>query len=468
MNIYRLFLTIIVLLGCSCSGELSFEMPDIQQKGLSIPADQIITIPALKMAWEQQNNNDLYPFLRLSEGYDDKYLEGYVISNDQWGNFYKTLIVQDDPGLPAAGLKILLDQTNISQRFDVGRRILIKLSGLTVGLNSGVLTLGLEDGGALSALPKNDFMPLILRDTIVVPIVPRQISLDHLGPQHTNLWMKLEDVQFHRFQCNIAPPMTFAADPADLYDGERWLQQCDSEQYLILKTSTYADFSTNNLPSEVFTIQGVVQFDYFGDYLVLSVNEPSDLMINDNLRCDPVVLDCGEVDASYPIIWGQSFNQIDNLEALLALGWSAPPTNDPEVYWTIGNYGGNKYLQVVGEQAETELYESWLISPALVSPAGANLSLECDVQVNFQSGVPLRLWITEQNPHDATVPVNWQLLNYFIPNGPAEGFGDFKTIGPIDLSCISGTTFYLAFQYLQNTVHDDTRYHIDNIRIRSQ
>lgn len=468
MKIYHLFYITSLLINTACLEDRSFEIPFLKQQGLLIPDDQIVTIPALKMAWEQESNQELYPFLRLTQGYEDKFLEGYVISDDQQGNYYKAFFIQDDPESPQAGIKVLLDQTDISQRYDVGRRVLIQLSGLTVGLSSGVFALGLEDGGALSLVPTTHNGGVVQRDTLVSPISARTLNMENLGPQHTNMWIELSHTQFHRFQSLSLPPMTFAADAMDQYDGERWLEQCASGQYLVLKTSTYADFNTAVLPSDDFTIYGILQYDYFGEYFVLVINGPDDIVMGNSGRCDPLVLDCGPAPGLHPIVWGESFNQRENLSALMDSGWWAPDTNSEALLWSIGSYGGNKYLQITAEASDIALHESWLISPPLSkSVLGEILSIECDIQANFQRGIPLSFWITEQDPQDYSIDVQWDLLNYFIPNGPSDGFGDFKTMGPIDISCKTGETFYLGLRYKQRSVFDTTRYHIDNLRIRS-
>jgi len=65
-------------------------------------------------------------------------VRGYVVSSDMTGNFYKEFYMQDEPNNPTAGIKVVLNQVDSYNQFNIGREVYIKLQNLYVGeTNSG-------------------------------------------------------------------------------------------------------------------------------------------------------------------------------------------------------------------------------------------------------------------------------------------------------------------------------------------
>ena len=54
-------------------------------------------------------------------------IEGYVVSSDQKGNFFKNLFIQDKPENPTAAIQIVIDENNLYQSYPVGAKVLVKL-----------------------------------------------------------------------------------------------------------------------------------------------------------------------------------------------------------------------------------------------------------------------------------------------------------------------------------------------------
>jgi len=103
-----------------------------------------------------------------------------------------------------------------------------------------------------------------------------------------------------------------------------------------------------------------------------------------------------------------------------------------------------------------------LISPVIEIPAQTQeLTLELDVQVNFAQGIPLSFYIGQVQQDQ----INWTLLDYTMPIGPANTYGSFQTVGPISINCIA-SPLVLGLDYSQLSEYDRTRYHLDNIEWR--
>ncbi len=127
----------------SCVQDNSFDAPALEIEPANITGTEI-TIGALNnlLAQEQANNgNSLLTF----DGADGSYITGYVISSDQSGNYFEEIIFQDQPSSPTIGVKILIDENPLYITYEFGRKVYTKLAGLTVGLDSGVLTLGIPN-----------------------------------------------------------------------------------------------------------------------------------------------------------------------------------------------------------------------------------------------------------------------------------------------------------------------------------
>ena len=72
-------------------------------------------------------------------------LDGYVVSSDENGNFYKTISFQDKPVNPTVGLQIEVDKASNYTDFPAGSHIRIKANGLVLGWDRGTRKIGSVD-----------------------------------------------------------------------------------------------------------------------------------------------------------------------------------------------------------------------------------------------------------------------------------------------------------------------------------
>jgi hypothetical protein len=423
--------------------------------------DRIMSIHDLFGLYEQQIALDGNPILDLNT-HAHKFLEGIVISSDSWGNYYKELVIQNRPEEPQVGLRILVDQTSLSDLLAPGHHIYISLEGLDLGPDQQMLTLGIEDGGRIRALSLDqEFGSKILRDTLMTSLVPKIVALETLDPKDMNQWIKIEDIQFHRSLVMGPQIASFAAGIDDRYDGNRLIESCSGGTQLLLQTSVFADFQTQKLPQGRGYIQGILQYDYYGAYPVLVVNNSDDLVMDSPQRCDPDVLVCLEPNNALRLIERFDFEQVNDLQDLTESGWTVT-TNSNDPIWEFGTYSGNRYLLIDGRDSPSDSLKTKLISPMIDFPAQTEeLTLELDLQVNFAQGIPLSLYIGQVQGDE----IIWSLLDYIMPTGPANTYGDFQTLGPISLSCVA-PPIVLGLSYEQLSEYDRTRYHIDNIEFR--
>src|SRR5690554_2790031 len=115
---------LIILLGISSCFKKKFEPPK---------SDSIFD-PKLNVTHQIKDIKD-FPQNKITE---DIVISGIIIMNDEHGNIFKKLIIQDE----TAGIEILLDQTNIFTDFPLGRKVYIKLKDLYLGNFNEVIQLG--------------------------------------------------------------------------------------------------------------------------------------------------------------------------------------------------------------------------------------------------------------------------------------------------------------------------------------
>ena len=85
---------------------------------------------------------DKYKSVISSDGYqlieEDALIRGVVVGNDESGNIYKQLFVQDETG----GICISIDGNNMNTNFHVGQELAIDCKGLYIGGYGGMAQIG--------------------------------------------------------------------------------------------------------------------------------------------------------------------------------------------------------------------------------------------------------------------------------------------------------------------------------------
>ncbi len=279
-KIVLLLLSLVVFNGCVEDDD--FDTPNTAIVDPNISADDIISISAVagELAQAQQDSQGIFTF-EFDDGVE-KYVEGYVISNDEAGNFFEEITIQDAPENPTIGLRVMIDVNPLFVRYEVGRKIYVKLNELTVGISNGVLTLGkLEGIDGVEKIAASLESETLLRTTEVATIVPRVTTISELDDSMLNTFIQLENIQVS----GTALGKTYASEPEDQFDGERILESCVDGGTIVLSTSTFSDFKGLTLPSGSGTISGVFVKNFFGDTNNLAINTPEDVNMG-NARCD--------------------------------------------------------------------------------------------------------------------------------------------------------------------------------------
>lgn len=389
----------------------------------------------------------------------------YIISSDETGNFYKTLIVQDSPENPLNGLEIKIDMRSYYNKYNLGRKILLRLSGLSIQEVNGKYVVGYLSGNSLVDIPESLLDHFIIRSLETAEIVPNSISLEMISPSLINTFVTVEKVQFLK----VDQGKSFASEPYDKYNGERIIEQCDNLAKSFLFTSSYADFSTNPLPEDRFRMMAVLTRDSYSGEITFILNSPDDIEFVDQKRCDPVFFECPllpERDIK-DVLYYENFERLGNTKDIEKIGWENINVNFGNARFRKRSKNENTFLQISAYDSKEYVMEVWLIGPSIDLDGSENEFLTFETRSTFEEGSLLTCWFSKDYTENVK-NANWQQLEVEISVGSRDGSNEiFLNSGAVQLDCLEGK-IRLAFRYLGSDPGASTTYDLDNIVIRGE
>lgn len=181
---------------------------------------------------------------------DDYIAKAYITGNDESGNIYKQIIVQD----ATAALPIQLDQGNVYTTYRRGQEVFINLKGMCVSVYGGEQQLGWPDG-YLYRMPFANFKELVQKNgwpsaDNAKPEVITDISVINLNVSK----MTYRLVQFEGVHFVNGGKNTFATTSGF---GEETLKDAHGNT-ITVRTSNYASFAYETLPIGTGTVVGIL------------------------------------------------------------------------------------------------------------------------------------------------------------------------------------------------------------------
>jgi hypothetical protein len=165
------------------------------------------------------------------------HIVGRVVSTDQFGAFYKNIVVED----PTGGIAIRVDMENYHRKYFAGDTYKIACNSLTISSYGGQLQLGTANGGYIS----DPHLPAVFtRGTPIAGSVPLRLTIGDIKPTHICRWVCFDGVQFEESGSWYSPEGRHIVDR----EGQR----------LVVRTSQHARFADEILPSGSGYIEGVL------------------------------------------------------------------------------------------------------------------------------------------------------------------------------------------------------------------
>lgn len=453
-NTHIILIVVLMAFGLtSCVQDDDYSVPDTIIKEPNIPSSNITTFKAIVERYEQAVNGGNATVLIRDE--QDLYIVGYVINSDKGGNFFEELIIQnkvDDSNPdndPRLGLKIEINASNLYNTFEIGRKVYVKLNGLTIGLSNGVIAIGKGDSNTLKQIQASEYRNIILRGTEVAELTPKVANIQDLTDKDENTLIQLNNMQVNRFDLGS----TYAGESTDEFDGFRVLESCDSKVSILLQTSTFADFKSLPVPQGKGTITGVFGRDYGDDFSVIMINTTTDINFDNQQRCDPLELNCG-LATTYGTtnLFYEDFESQVNNRLIIGNGWTNYIETGTEGWEGFSSTSSNASL---GRSARVQSASSgdasnitWLITPAinLEGKNGVTLRFKTSNSLADSSFMEVLYSLNWDGTQANIKTATWGVLSAAYVVKDSDSFVPWFNSGNVDLTCATGT-IHIAFKY---------------------
>jgi hypothetical protein len=252
-NIWQLFAGLFLILASTTftacvDGE--FDEPPINIPTVDFDANT--TIAELKAS---------YTAFKLIE--EDIIISGIVTANDESGNLYKKMTIQDETG----GIELSLDKTSLYNEYKLGQRVFIKCKGMYIGDYNKLVQLGYLYNGGIGRLPEIYIPAHLFRDSLPGPKVqPELITINDLNMTRVSTLVTFENVRFAEVGAVWAPKEVSATDRT---------MMDQSGKSMIVRTSSFANFANDTIPGGYGKITGVLSV--FGTTWQLTLRDKADI-----------------------------------------------------------------------------------------------------------------------------------------------------------------------------------------------
>lgn len=444
-------LFILGLITSSCVQDDDFDIPEINFEEPDV--DVNTTIGSVKDFYQ-----GFEPVLIYSgddpANSNPMYFEGYVVSNDEAGNFYKTLVVQDKPENPTAGISISTEATDMYTFYEPGRKIYFRVDGLYSGVYAGLPTLGTLDGEEVGRMSIDEFNSRILRSVTAEEIVPTVKAINAVSDSDLNTLIAFENVQVS--DADLGQPY---ANLNNTFSVNRTIINCERTQSIIMRNSGFANFKNQIMPEGSGTLTAV--FSVFNNDYQVFIRDTNDVNFDQD-RCEE------EDEEPQGSLLFEDFEDIANTGPgeLIALdGWTNQNISGGDRRYEARAFDGNQYAQITAFNSEESTVEAWLVTPGVDLSGTAAPAFSFLTKDGYNNGEALKVYVSTDFSGDAT-SATWTELSATIASGTSNGYAEnFTESGVIDLSDYIGETVYIGFEYVGGDGGITTTYQIDNVSL---
>lgn len=470
-NFNKLFaIAVLSVITFSCVEDDDFNIPDTAPANIFVPDSNLVDMTAV-ISQIDQSQTGLVTF-----GANNQFVEGYVISSDEAGNFFEELIIQDAVENPTAGIKVLIDNSPLFTTYSIGQRVYVRLDGLTASISNGVPVLGINGiGGDVEKIAPALQDSVIFRDSEIFNIIPTQVT----GPSEFTTDKLLTLIQLPGAQftdADVANGITFAAESTDQFDGVRFVQTCGDffAAPIRLETSTFSDFKALRVPGGSGSITAVLQRDFRDEFFVISANSTADFNFDPNVRCNFDIVACGTAAAAGSnVLLSENFETQSTGAAAMPAGWTNFQESGTETWEVYTDTGANASL---GKSVRCGSFRSgdastlsWLITPQFDFDAQTGEVFSFETSNSFADGSSMEVLFS--NDWDGTsagvATASWEPMSDPIIVTDSENFGNWVFSSNVSLDCVTGTGA-IAFRYIgSGDAGTDGTYELDNISLTS-
>ncbi|KQT24237.1 hypothetical protein ASG22_09480 [Chryseobacterium sp. Leaf405] len=389
--------------------------------------------------------------------------DGYVVSSDANGNFYKTLIFQDKPENPTVGLVVGINKSMNYTDFPVGAHIRIRANGMVIGKSNDVITLGVKDPDYdIGRIPESIIGRFISgvcngNGLDIATIVPQELTLTQIkDPKYVNTLAIVKNVQFTKGEIGMA---LMNKNSAGAYvDTDRTLVDASGAKGIV-RTDAFFKPTSYIIPDKSGNITLVVS-KYGSNYQNI-IRGVSDINFTGTRFAEGIL---GGTALTYSGAFTENFESyaVDNALFPKYINYSFTGSRS----WQIKSFNANKYIQMSanGGTANTA-YDTYFMVP--VDFTAAN-TLAFRVNVGYYNGAALKVYTTTNytpGTEITTATLNDITSNFTIPTGPTGTYGVLAPAGTYGLPTGLTGNGFIVFKYEGNSSGITTTYQLDDITV---
>ena len=245
-----------------------------------MPLEQVLNerVPATYTIAQVKNEFLTSPTNRFSayqiKSNEPVVIEGIITSDDNAGNIYKYIVVQEEGDNPQA-IRISIDAGSMSGIYPVGQRVSVTLNDMWIGSYGQSPQIGTYYYNVEKSREEPGRLPKVLADQKLVPyglpdpkaIVPKEMTIAEIRASGSELYHQLVIIKNATFTgkgANYGKPATITdaekifAPPTNGVGFPQAREITDGTGSIFIATSEYARFANKKLPTGTGDIVALV------------------------------------------------------------------------------------------------------------------------------------------------------------------------------------------------------------------
>jgi len=413
--------------GCQKWGEPEYKKEDWVPPPGTQPS-QFWTIDSKFVLGKHENNTPPDSLVPKSYGERLRYIRAVVVSSDEGGNYYKSMVIQDATG----GVELELDRSALFNTYPVGQKIVLVCNGLVIGDYGSLPQIGwIYNKTQVGRINSLYFDQYIIRDGMPsLKNVPKPLTnneIEFSSNIDINKLVRLENVTFEKDavgkQFSFDKFTTNWKISVPLANG--------STRSVTVRTSNYAKFRNIIIEEREYNLTGILTVFGSGNSreLQLMIRTKKDIEFS------------SPPEPSEFLTFDFTKNPLENewkTQSLLDnTTWTYRPTSQSMLH--LGNGNGN-------------ISDDWFISPVINYPDMAKGFLIFEHQLS----VPNAQYDAYQIYYTTSTATTFN-INDWKPLGTLNSFpNEFGWSNSFPLSIINANNFRIAFRYNSPNINIET------------
>lgn len=188
----------------------------------------------------------------------DLRIVGRVTTSDSEGNFYKSMVVEDDSG----AVEIMAGIIDLATVYPTGVELCINLCGCALGESRGVMQIG-RDPASYSGYATDYFSSRVLLDKHITrgdnvsPIEAQHVVITDLRRDMCGRLVRIDQLQLRR------PTAVDGVVAPSVWDGYTVFDDPSGDS-VIVYTRSYADYADHAVPEGRVSLTGILQYGDIG------------------------------------------------------------------------------------------------------------------------------------------------------------------------------------------------------------